>query len=111
MHARSIQPKYISRLIETAEVRKRDRLRAEDKMVQKEREREGDEFADKDAFVTPAYLAQQEELKRIEAEEQKKEGQCSSNMLSDLSEDQHLIHVHALYRGTSWESRRNGCVL
>ncbi|ORY60411.1 coiled-coil domain-containing protein 55-domain containing protein [Leucosporidium creatinivorum] len=67
------KPKYISRLMETAEVRKRDRLRAEDKMVQRERQMEGEEFADKDAFVTPAYLAQQEELRRIEEEEKKKE--------------------------------------
>ncbi len=43
-------------------------------MVQREREVEGDEFADKDAFVTPAYLAQQEELRRVEAEEKKQEG-------------------------------------
>lgn len=69
------QPKYMAKLMETAEVRKRDRLRAEDKMVQREREMEGEEFADKDAFVTPAYLAQQEELRKIEEEERKKEGQ------------------------------------
>lgn len=71
---RDTQPKYITKLIETAEVRKRDRLRAEDKMVQREREREGDEYADKDQFVTPAYLAQQEELRKIEEEEKRKEG-------------------------------------
>jgi len=69
-----MQPKYMARLIETAEVRKRDRLRAEDKMVQREREMEGEEFAEKDSFVTPAYLAQQEELRKIEDEERKKEG-------------------------------------
>ncbi|SGY13569.1 BQ5605_C010g05895 [Microbotryum silenes-dioicae] len=67
------KPKYISRLLETAELRKQDRLRAEDKMVQREREREGEEFADKDAFVTPAYLAQQEELRKVEEEEKKRE--------------------------------------
>ncbi|GAA5878529.1 hypothetical protein JCM1840_005539 [Sporobolomyces johnsonii] len=67
------KPKYISRLMETAELRKQDRLRAEDKMIQREREREGDEFADKDAFVTPAYLAQQEEMRKAEAEEKKRE--------------------------------------
>ena len=72
------KPKYIARLIETAEVRKRDRVRAEDKMVQREREMEGEDFKDKDAFVTPAYLAQQEELRRIEEEEAKKEGQSCS---------------------------------
>lgn len=68
------QPKYISRLMETAEVRKKDRLRAEDKMVQREREMEGEEFKDKDMFVTPAYLAQQEELRKVEEEEKRKEG-------------------------------------
>ena len=70
----SVQPKYIARLLETAEVRKRDRVRAEDKMVQREREKEGVEFADKDEFVTPAYKAQQEELRKIEEEEEKKDG-------------------------------------
>ncbi|GAA5896452.1 hypothetical protein JCM6882_001017 [Rhodosporidiobolus microsporus] len=67
------KPKYINRLLETAEVRKQDRLRAEDKMIQREREREGDEFADKDAFVTPSYLKQQEELRKAEEEEKKRE--------------------------------------
>ncbi|BGP00136.1 hypothetical protein RTG_00090 [Rhodotorula toruloides ATCC 204091] len=67
------KPKYINRLLETAELRKQDRLRAEDKMIQKEREREGDEFADKDQFVTPSYLKQQEELRKVEEEEKKRE--------------------------------------
>lgn len=80
-----VQPKYISRLMETAEVRKRDRVRAEDKMVQREREMEGAEFADKDEFVTPAYLAQQEELRKIEEEEKKKEGASPSLLPSPLS--------------------------
>lgn len=55
-------------------MRKRDRLRAEDKLVQREREMEGADYADKDAFVTPAYQAQQEELRRVEAEEERAEG-------------------------------------
>lgn len=42
-------------------------------MTQREREKEGTEFADKDAFVTPAYLAQQEELRKAEEEEAKRE--------------------------------------
>ncbi|KAL8292440.1 hypothetical protein RQP46_001052 [Phenoliferia psychrophenolica] len=72
------KPRYIERLMETAEVRKRDRVRAEDKMVQREREMEGEDFKDKDEFVTPAYLAQQEELRRIEEEETKKEAAAAS---------------------------------
>lgn len=38
--------------------------------MQKEREEEGDEFADKESFVTPSYLKKLKELK--EAEEQEK---------------------------------------
>ncbi|KNZ44475.1 hypothetical protein VP01_912g6 [Puccinia sorghi] len=65
-------PQYISGLIETAKQRKIDRVRAEDKMVQRERELEGEEFADKDEFVTPAYLQQQKELREAEEAEKLK---------------------------------------
>lgn len=63
-------------------MRKQDRLRAEDKMIQKEREREGDEFADKDQFVTPSYLKQQEELRKVEEEEKKREGASATSLES-----------------------------
>ena len=42
-------------------------------MLAKERELEGDEFADKEKFVTGAYKRQQEEMKRLEEEEAIKE--------------------------------------
>ena len=45
--------------------------------MQKEREEEGDLFADKESFVTPSYLKKMEELKKAEAEaklEEMKEG-------------------------------------
>jgi coiled-coil domain-containing protein 55 len=51
-----------------------DHLRAEEKMIQREREMEGDEFADKEAFVTQAYKDQQAEVRRAEAEEKAREG-------------------------------------
>ncbi|MCJ1223435.1 hypothetical protein MMC12_000076 [Toensbergia leucococca] len=66
-------PKYMANLIAAAETRKRDQLRAQDKMLAKEREAEGDEFADKEKFVTGAYKAQQEEVRRMEAEEAERE--------------------------------------
>ncbi|KAI9675410.1 MAG: hypothetical protein M1817_001314 [Caeruleum heppii] len=69
----SRQPKYMASLLAAAEVRKRDQLRAKEKLLVKEREAEGDEFADKDKFVTGAYKKQQEEVKRLEEEERKKE--------------------------------------
>ncbi|WAQ92769.1 hypothetical protein PtA15_17A251 [Puccinia triticina] len=66
------KPQYISGLIETAKQRKIDRVRAEDKLVQRERELEGQEFANKDEFVTPAYLQQQKELREAEEAEKLK---------------------------------------
>lgn len=67
------KPQYMSNLLAAAEVRKRDQLRAKEKMLAKEREAEGDEFADKEKFVTGAYKRQQEEMRKLEAEEAVKE--------------------------------------
>lgn len=67
------KPKYMGNLLAAAEVRKRDQLRAKEKMLAKEREAEGDEFADKEKFVTGAYKRQQEEMRRLELEEEVKE--------------------------------------
>ncbi|KAF2717319.1 hypothetical protein K431DRAFT_202083, partial [Polychaeton citri CBS 116435] len=66
------KPKYINNLMESAARRKQDQLVAREKFLQKEREAEGDEFADKEKFVTGAYKAQQEETKKIESEEKKR---------------------------------------
>lgn len=71
--AASGKPKYMENLLAAAETRKRDQLRAKDKQLQREREAEGDEFADKEKFVTEAYKAQQEEVRKIEEEEKRKE--------------------------------------
>lgn len=68
-------PKYMTSLLQSAEVRKRDQLRAKEKLLQKEREAEGDEFADKEKFVTGAYKAQQEEIRRLEEEEKRREAE------------------------------------
>lgn len=65
--------KYMSNLLASADVRKRDQLRAKEKALQREREAEGDEFADKDKFVTGAYKKQQEENRRLEQEERQRE--------------------------------------
>ncbi|KAF7726865.1 hypothetical protein EC973_008372 [Apophysomyces ossiformis] len=67
------QARYIQGLLEMAEIRKRDRLLAEEKKVAREREAEGDAYADKEEFTTEAYKKQKEELERIEAEERQRE--------------------------------------
>ena len=45
-------------------------------MIQREREAEGDEFKDKEAFVTQAYKDQMAEVRRAEEEEKRREGEC-----------------------------------
>lgn len=61
-------------LLESKKQREKDRLRAQDVKIRREREQEGDEFADKEVFVTSAYKAQQEELDKLAKEEEKAEG-------------------------------------
>ncbi|KAH7063825.1 coiled-coil domain-containing protein 55-domain containing protein [Paraphoma chrysanthemicola] len=68
-----LRPKYMDSLFEAAELRKKDQLRARDKFLQRERETEGDEFADKEKFVTGAYKEQQEETRKAEEEERKRQ--------------------------------------
>lgn len=63
------EPKYMNNMLASAAIKKQDRLRADDKKFQREREAEGDEFADKEKFVTSAYKQQQEEVRKAEAEE------------------------------------------
>jgi hypothetical protein len=65
--------RYIDALLRSADVRKRDQVRARDRLLAREREAEGDEFADKEKFVTAAYRAQQEEIRKMEEEEAKRE--------------------------------------
>ncbi|KAI1074377.1 hypothetical protein F5B20DRAFT_442077 [Whalleya microplaca] len=67
------KPRYMKSVIASAAVRKRDALIAEEKKIAREREEEGDEYADKEKFVTEAYKKQQEENRRLEEEERRRE--------------------------------------
>lgn len=67
------KPKYMTNLLAAAAVRKRDATIAEEKKLAREREAEGEEFADKEKFVTSAYKKQQEDNRRLEAEEKARE--------------------------------------
>lgn len=65
--------RYMSDVTKAAEQRERDRSIAELKKIQREREAEGDEFADKEKFVTEAYKRKQEEDRIAQEEEAKRE--------------------------------------
>lgn len=72
------KPKYIESFLASAHTRRLDRLRAEEKMLQIEREKEGDQFVDKEKFVTEAYKKQMEEVRKAEEEEKEREGESHS---------------------------------
>jgi coiled-coil domain-containing protein 55 len=65
--------RYMKDVIQSAEVRKRDQLIANEKKIAREREAEGEEFEGKEKFVTEAYKRQQEENRRTEEEEKRRE--------------------------------------
>ena len=48
--------KYISKLMKSAEMRKLDDDRRKERKIHKDRETEGPEFAEKEEYVTSAYL-------------------------------------------------------
>lgn len=54
-----------------AEKRKLEYERRNERIIQKEREQEGDEFRDKEAFVTSSYKKKLEELKKLDEEDAK----------------------------------------
>lgn len=65
--------RYMTGLMAASSVRKRDQQIAEEKRIAREREAEGEEFADKEKFVTAAYRRQQEENQKAAEEEKKRE--------------------------------------
>ncbi|PHH79085.1 hypothetical protein CDD80_5644 [Ophiocordyceps camponoti-rufipedis] len=67
------KPKYMQGLMRAAQTRKRDALIAEETKVARERDAEGDEFADKETIVTEGYKRQLEENKRLKEEERRRE--------------------------------------
>ena len=71
--------RYMSGLMAASSVRKRDQQIAEEKRIAREREAEGEEFADKEKFVTAAYRRQQEENRKAAEEEKRREEEEGKN--------------------------------
>ncbi|KAK5174662.1 uncharacterized protein LTR77_001744 [Saxophila tyrrhenica] len=107
------KPKYINNLLDSAARRKQDQLVAREKLLQKEREAEGDEFKDKEKFVTGAYKEQQAEARRIEEEEERKKaeeeerrrkgGGGMSGFYKGMMEQQEKQHQQALEAAAKME--------
>ncbi|KAF2434503.1 hypothetical protein EJ08DRAFT_469051 [Tothia fuscella] len=109
--------KYMDNLLVAAETRKKDILRAKDKQLQREREAEGEEFADKEKFVTSAYKQQQEEVriaeaeekKRQEAEEKKKKAMGMQGFYKNMMNQQESRYQEAL--AATEEAEKTGIVV
>lgn len=92
-------------MLESAATRKLDHLRAEEKMLQRERQAEGDEFADKEEFVTDAYKQQMAEVRAAEEAENKRIGRIISITLL-------ATYSCEAYRGReeeTWRSTNRSC--
>ena len=66
------KPKYVHNLLKAADERQKEFERRVERQVQKEREAEGDMYADKESFVTSAYRKKMEEIAKQEEEEARK---------------------------------------
>lgn len=82
------KPKYIGSLMKAAEIRKKEYERRIERQIQKEREKEGNEFENKEAFVTSSYkkklLERQEEEER-ERRQKELEERMDVTKQNDLS--------------------------
>eukprot|EP00039_Didymoeca_costata_P018255 m.332763 g.332763 ORF g.332763 m.332763 type:complete len:308 (+) comp17003_c0_seq1:130-1053(+) len=71
--------KYIYQLIENTKKKKLEDELREERQAQREREKEGAEFGDKEKFVTSAYKKRLIELKKAAEEEKRKEALEAAN--------------------------------
>lgn len=67
------ESKYVQNLIRSAEARKVEEQRRTDRMIEKERQEEGDQFDDKETFVTEAYKQKLQERKLFEEAEKREQ--------------------------------------
>ncbi|XP_037940029.1 nuclear speckle splicing regulatory protein 1-like [Teleopsis dalmanni] len=84
--------KYITRLLEVAERRKLENELRIERQVQKEREAEGEEFKDKEIFVTAAYRSKLEEMRKLEESEKRDE------YLEDIGDVKKQKNIDGFYR-------------
>lgn len=96
------KPRYIQNLLKAAERRKKEQEYRIERMVQKEREAEGEMYADKESFVTSAYRAKLEEFKKMEEEENKMD---KLEAIADVKKQQDISGFYRhLYKQTVVQS-------
>ncbi|CAF1121296.1 unnamed protein product [Rotaria sordida] len=86
------QPKYVAGLLEKSKQREKEFERVQERRIQREREQEGDLYADKEVFVTSAYKAKLAE-RQADLEREKLEDKREA-LLNVLQQD----NMDAFYR-------------
>ncbi|GFQ87308.1 nuclear speckle splicing regulatory protein 1 [Trichonephila clavata] len=79
--------RYINTLLKAADKRKKEYERRVERKVQVEREKEGDKFKDKEAFVTSAYKKKMQEM---EEEEERERRENMMNEMMDVTKQKDL---------------------
>jgi len=97
------KPKYVANLLKAADDRQKEFERRVERQVQKEREAEGDQFADKEKFVTSAYRKKMEEIAKQE-EEEKRTAQIEAVLDVRKQNNMDGFYRH-LYRQTMGEEK------
>lgn len=93
----------MTNLLKSAELRKREHERREEKKIQKEREEEGSAFQDKEAFITTAYKEKLKELKETE-EREERESRCENLLDVRKQKDLSGFYRHFLNQSLGAES-------
>lgn len=94
----SIAPKekknsrYIETLLKAADKKKKEYERRIERKVQAERDKEGDQFKDKEAFVTGAYK------RKMQEREEEEERERRENMLNDMMDVTKQKDLSGFYR-------------
>merc|ERR1712059_241123 len=98
------KPKYMTALLKSGDERQKEFERRIERQVQKEREAEGEQFADKESFVTSAYGKKMEEIAKQEEEQA---GIDSIESALDVTKQRNMDGFYRhLYRQTMGEEKR-----
>merc|ERR1711915_267464 len=97
------KPKYMHNLLKAADERNKEFERRIERQVQKEREAEGEMYADKESFVTSAYRKKMEEIAKQEEEEARK---AQMEAVLDVTKQNNMDGFYRhLYRQTMGEEK------
>ncbi|XP_069617264.1 nuclear speckle splicing regulatory protein 1 isoform X2 [Ranitomeya imitator] len=109
LSAKDRKPKYIQNVLKAVEHRKKEQEKRMEKKIQKEREMEGEEFQDKEAFVTTAYKKKLQE-KAEEEERERREAAIEASLDVTKQKDLSGFYRHLLNQ-TVGEEKAPECSL